>query len=103
MCSSAAAGSCIWSFGSSAFTAFETSLDSARGETEHYHPQLLPDGSALLFQVEFADGSVLAQLSPGQSCRFQEVSLAEAQALYLAQEHRLRAIKQAIAFQLAAA
>ena len=34
-----------------------TSLDSARGETAHFHPQLLADGSALLFQVELADGS----------------------------------------------
>ncbi len=34
-----------------------TLLDSARGETGHIHPQLLPNGSALLFQVEFADGS----------------------------------------------
>ncbi len=34
-----------------------TSLDSATGETSHMHPELLPDGSALLFQVENADGS----------------------------------------------
>ncbi|HXG70215.1 MAG TPA: protein kinase [Gemmatimonadaceae bacterium] len=34
-----------------------TSLDSARGETAHFHPQLLPDGSALLFQAELANGS----------------------------------------------
>jgi antagonist of KipI len=42
---------------------------------------------------------MLAQVRPGQQVRFQEVSLAEAQALYLAQEHRLRELKQAIEFK----
>ena len=34
-----------------------TRLDSAAGETVHLHPNLLRDGSALLFETEFADGS----------------------------------------------
>lgn len=42
-------------------------------------------------QVITADLGLLAQASPGQLVRFQEVPLAEAQALYLAQERQLRA------------
>ena len=34
-----------------------TSLDSAKGETSHVFPELLPDGSALLFNVEMSDGA----------------------------------------------
>ncbi len=34
-----------------------TRLDSAAGETSHLHPHLLSDGSALLFETDFADGS----------------------------------------------
>lgn len=50
-------------------------------------------------QVITTDFGALAQARPGQALRFQEVSLAEAQALYLAQERRLRALRQAIAFK----
>ena len=50
-------------------------------------------------QVISADFSALAQVVPGQTIRFQEVSLAEAQALYLAQERRLRALKLAIDYK----
>ena len=38
----------------------------------------------------------LAQLAPGQAFRFAEVSLAEAQALYLVQEQQLRALRRGI-------
>jgi antagonist of KipI len=57
-------------------------------------------GYPRLAQVITADFAGLAQARPGQALRFQEVSLAEAQALYLAQEQRLRALRQAIAFKL---
>lgn len=33
-----------------------TSLDTANGELSHMHPHVLPDGSAVLFQVELVDG-----------------------------------------------
>ena len=58
-------------------------------------------GYPRLAQVISVDFSILAQLSPGQAFHFQEVSLAEAQALYLAQERRLQALRRAIAFKLA--
>ena len=54
-------------------------------------------GYPRLAQVITADFSVLAQAAPGQALRFQEVSLAEAQALYLAQERQLRALQRGIA------
>ena len=57
-------------------------------------------GYPRLAQVITADFPALAQAAPGQVLRFQEVSLAEAQALYLAQERRLRALQQAIHFKL---
>jgi antagonist of KipI len=57
-------------------------------------------GYPRLAQVITADFSALAQARPGQALRFQEVSLAEAQALYLAQERRLRALRQAIEWKL---
>nr|WP_241502219.1 hypothetical protein [Hymenobacter glacialis] len=53
-------------------------------------------GYPRIAQVITADFSVLAQLAPGQSFRFAEVSLAEAQALYLAQEQQLRALRRGI-------
>jgi antagonist of KipI len=56
-------------------------------------------GYPRLAQVITADFSALAQARPGQALRFQEVSLAEAQTLYLAQERRLRALRQAISFK----
>jgi antagonist of KipI len=59
-------------------------------------------GYPRLAQVITADFSTLAQAQPGQSLRFQEVSLAEAQALYLAQERRLRALRRAISIKLLA-
>jgi antagonist of KipI len=59
-------------------------------------------GYPRLAQVITADFAVLAQAVPGQTLRFQEVSLAEAQAQYLAQERRLRALRQAIHLKLSA-
>ncbi|MGI4887324.1 MAG: biotin-dependent carboxyltransferase family protein [Janthinobacterium lividum] len=56
-------------------------------------------GYPRLAQVITADFGALAQAAPGQALRFQEVSLAEAQALYLAQERALRALQRAIAFK----
>jgi antagonist of KipI len=57
-------------------------------------------GYPRLAQVITADFSALAQARPGQSLRFQEVSLPEAQALYLAQERRLQALRRAIEWKL---
>ena len=54
-------------------------------------------GYPRLAQVITADFPALAQARPGQQLRFQEVSLAEAQALYLAQERRLWAFQKALA------
>lgn len=53
-------------------------------------------GYPRIAQVISADFSALAQAAPGQPLRFQQVSLDEAQALYLAQERRLKALRQAI-------
>jgi antagonist of KipI len=53
-------------------------------------------GYPRIVQVISADFSALAQLRPGQQLRFQEVTLAEAQALYLAQEARVRALRRGI-------
>ncbi|RZK51675.1 MAG: KipI antagonist, partial [Hymenobacter sp.] len=57
-------------------------------------------GYPRLAQVITADFGALAQARPGHALRFTEVSLAEAQALYLAQERRLRALGPAIAWKL---
>jgi antagonist of KipI len=57
-------------------------------------------GYPRLAQVITADFSSLAQARPGQQLRFQEVSLAEAQALYLAQERRLQALRRTIEWKL---
>ena len=56
-------------------------------------------GYPRLAQVITADFGALAQAAPGQALHFQEVSLAEAQALYLAQEQALRALQQGIKFK----
>jgi antagonist of KipI len=58
-------------------------------------------GYPRLAQVITADFSALAQARPGQQLRFAEVTLAEAQALYLAQELRFRALQNALATHLA--
>ena len=58
-------------------------------------------GYPRLAQVITADFSALAQAAPGALIRFQEVSLVEAQALYLAQERQLRALQRAVALQTA--
>lgn len=72
--------------------------------------QVPPDGQAIalmadhqttggyprIAQVVTADFSALAQVAPGQTIRFEEVPLAEAQALYIAQERRLLALRQAL-------
>jgi antagonist of KipI len=53
-------------------------------------------GYPRLAQVIAADRGRLAQALPGAQLRFQPVGLAEAQALYLAQEQRLRALARAV-------
>ena len=53
-------------------------------------------GYPRIAHVISADFSALAQVRPGQRLRFQEVALAEAQALYLAQEARVRALRRGI-------
>ena len=53
-------------------------------------------GYPRLAQVITADLARLAQALPGTRLRFQPVGLAEAQALYLAQEQRLRALARAV-------
>ena len=53
-------------------------------------------GYPRLAQVISVDFAALAQVRPGQTFRFQEVSLADAQALYLAQERRVAALRRAI-------
>lgn len=57
-------------------------------------------GYPRLAQVITVDFPVLAQLRPGQPLRFQLVSLAEAQALYLARERQLRALRRGIALRV---
>jgi len=57
-------------------------------------------GYPRIAQVATVDFSALAQVLPGQQVRFQEVSLAEAQVLYLAQEWQLRALRRAVDFKL---
>jgi antagonist of KipI len=59
-------------------------------------------GYPRLAQVITADFSALAQLRPGQVFRFEQVSLAEAQTLYLAQERRLHTLQRAIHSKLLA-
>ncbi len=54
-------------------------------------------GYPRLAQVITADLSALAQVRPGARIQFAEVSLAEAQALYLAQERQLRGLRRGIA------
>jgi antagonist of KipI len=53
-------------------------------------------GYPRLAQVITADLPALAQVQPGARIQFAEVSLAEAQALYLAQEQQLQALKRGI-------
>jgi antagonist of KipI len=53
-------------------------------------------GYPRLAQVITADLGRLAQALPGTQVRFMPVTLAEAQALYLAQEQRLRALARAV-------
>jgi antagonist of KipI len=56
-------------------------------------------GYPRLAQVISADLGRLAQALPGTRLRFQPVALAEAQALYLAQEQRLRALARAVSLK----
>ncbi|OGX83748.1 biotin-dependent carboxyltransferase family protein [Hymenobacter coccineus] len=58
-------------------------------------------GYPRLAQVITADFGALAQAAPGQVLRFQEVSLDEAQALYLAQERAVRALQRGIQLRFA--
>jgi antagonist of KipI len=57
-------------------------------------------GYPRIAQVISADFSALAQVAPGQRIYFQEVTLAEAQALYLARERQLQALKRAVSFKV---
>ena len=57
-------------------------------------------GYPRLAQVITADFGALAQARPGQALWFQKISLAEAQAQYLAQERRVRGLQQAIEWKL---
>lgn len=57
-------------------------------------------GYPRLAQVITADLGALAQLRPGQQFQFAAVTLAQAQALYLAQERRLRALQRAIELKM---
>ena len=57
-------------------------------------------GYPRLAQAITADFGALAQARPGQALRFQEVSLAEAQALYLAQERAIRALQRGIGVKM---
>ena len=56
-------------------------------------------GYPRLAQVISVDFAALAQVRPGQTLRFQEASLAEAQAMYLAQERRVAALRRGIALK----
>lgn len=58
-------------------------------------------GYPRLAQVISVDFAALAQVRPGQTLRFQEVSLADAQALYLAQERRVGALRRGVALKFA--
>ena len=57
-------------------------------------------GYPRIAQVITTDWSALAQVRPGGVLRFAEVTLAEAQALYLAQEQALQALRQGIESKL---
>jgi antagonist of KipI len=57
-------------------------------------------GYPRIAQVITSDFSALAQVCPGQQITFQEVSLAEAQALHWEQEQHLARLKSAIALKL---
>jgi antagonist of KipI len=59
-------------------------------------------GYPRLAQVCSVDFPALAQARPGQQVQFAEVTLSEAQALYLAQERRLRALQNALAMRVGA-
>ncbi|NVO31765.1 5-oxoprolinase subunit C family protein [Hymenobacter lapidiphilus] len=56
-------------------------------------------GYPRLALVAAADWSRLAQVPPGGTLRFQEISLNEAQQLYMAQEDRLRQLERAVALR----
>ena len=58
-------------------------------------------GYPRLAQAVTADFGALAQATPGQALRFREVPLAEAQALYLAQERAIRALQRGIELRFA--
>ncbi|AWM34422.1 biotin-dependent carboxyltransferase family protein [Hymenobacter nivis] len=58
-------------------------------------------GYPRLAQAITADFGALAQAAPGQALRFREVPLAEAQALYLAQERAMRALQRGIGLRFA--
>jgi antagonist of KipI len=59
-------------------------------------------GYPRIAQVISADYSKLAQVPPGQTIQFQEVSLEEAQYLYLKQERNLEKLKQTLSLKFTA-
>lgn len=56
-------------------------------------------GYPRIAQVITADFSIVTQLPPGKEIRFKEVSLQEAQQLYMAQEQLIEQIKRALYFK----
>jgi antagonist of KipI len=57
-------------------------------------------GYPKIAQVASADFSTLAQVPPGKSIRFQEISLQKAQHLYIEQEQKMKRIKRAIQIKM---
>src|SRR5690606_15377947 len=60
-------------------------------------------GYPRLAHVATVDLPVFAQLKPGDICRFQLISLQEAEELYIAEEQELKILKAAIRLKLASA
>ena len=56
-------------------------------------------GYPRLAQIAAVDLPLLAQVPPGGTLRFREISLIEAQELYLTQENQLRQLERAVALQ----
>ncbi|GEN35678.1 biotin-dependent carboxyltransferase family protein [Aneurinibacillus danicus] len=56
-------------------------------------------GYPKIAQIISVDLPVIAQVKPGEKIRFQEVSLEEAEALYLAREKQIQQVKQGIALR----
>ncbi|AIF52276.1 biotin-dependent carboxyltransferase family protein [Pelosinus sp. UFO1] len=57
-------------------------------------------GYPKIAQVAAVDNAYLAQVKPGETIRFQEISLAEAEGLYVAREKEMEQLKIAIQYHL---